>query len=174
MHDSDVTFLIGGLLRSRRFTTVVTAIFVAMLLAPVVANAQVMDSSKRIPLAGASECFHGAPTGELIASLTPGGSPSQEVKLTCGTPTYGVLHIDSGHPIDENGADDVNVNGCFNHIFARPYYEIPASPGYTGIQYKRSDGGTASLIWQNSDGQVITMFTSDAPSGNNWHACATG
>src|SRR4051794_10063664 len=74
----------------------------------------------KIPVVGASDCFSWAAPSELVASTTPGGAPNQSVQLRCGDFSQGVFHIDQGHPIAEDGSDDVNVNGCFNHIWSRP------------------------------------------------------
>ncbi|WP_086828812.1 hypothetical protein [Allokutzneria sp. NRRL B-24872] len=149
-------------------------LFSALLAAAAVIAALPGTASAIPAFVNASDCFRTAHPQDVVASLTPGGSPHQSVQLRCGDYTSGVIHIDAGHPIAENGADDVNVNACFNHIFSRNYYEVPAANGNVALRYDRSHGGHATLVYNKGSGNVVTMFTSDGPSGNNWRGCATG
>lgn len=119
---------------------------------------------------GASECFSTAPPSATVyAVLEPGFG----VGLLCGDPTRGVIHIDQGHPIAEDGSDDETIPRCMFNILTRSdRYEIaPSNPRYEGLQIRRPSGGTATIIYDPENGQVVTMFTS-GDLGNDWAACA--
>lgn len=116
----------------------------------------------------ASECFFEGTPGDVVYQVTTTWTPV--ITLSCGTPTYGVIHIDESHPINENGSDDAHVNACMLKIISFGD-EVPASQGNVAYQIKRrSNGGTATIVWRTSDYQVVTMYTSDS---NNWAACAS-
>jgi hypothetical protein len=148
-----------NLLRAAATTTLV---FLGALLAPMgTASAQGV-------IYPASACLNGdAGPRELVASSN-GPSFFSNVSLYCGDPTKGVIHIDSEHPISEDGSDDANVAQCHSNIM---YYgdEVPAAEGNRAWQIARPSGGTATLVFDATSLETITMFTSDS---NNWAACA--
>lgn len=90
------------------------------------------------------------------------------LNLKCGDPTKGVLHIDSSHPINEDGADDVHINRCMNNIVG---LGVPraASGGISAKRITRPSGGWAQIIWDSGTKDVLSMYTSE---NNNWAACA--
>ena len=117
----------------------------------------------------ASACLSGdAGPFDLVWKGDRNGGPPL-LRLTCGLPTgTGVLHIDASHPIAEDGTDDTNLRRCANNI-VRSGQEVEAANGNRALQIRRSDGGSATIVYQERDGSVVTMFTSDS---NNWRACA--
>lgn len=117
----------------------------------------------------ASSCFSTSPPGATVYSVV---RPGFGVGLLCGDQTQGVLHIDQAHPIAEDGSDDETIPRCIFNIFTRSdRYEIPADPGKRAMQIRRPSGGTATAVYFESNGRIVTMFTSDG-LGNNWAACA--
>jgi hypothetical protein len=142
----------------------VTAVAVGLIAHGGVAAAQGLGD-----FVGASECFSSAPPSATVYRVV---APGFGVGLLCGDRTQGVFHIDERHPIAEDGSDDENIRRCMFNIFTRSdRYEIPADDPYVGVQIRRPTGGTATAIYNPSNGRVVTMYTSDG-LGNNWAACA--
>jgi len=122
----------------------------------------------------ASSCQEGhAGPYDVVASFQyyPTGSP---VRLLCGTPAKGVLHIVQGahpHPID--AADDDVFEQCLSRVF-RSSVESGASPGNFAITAKLRSGARATVTWELSTREIVTAYTSDGAQGNNWRGCAAG
>lgn len=97
------------------------------------------------------------------------------MRVLCGTPEgKGVLHVVGGarpHPISRE--DNLVFNQCLGVIFGKAdHYEVPADPGNVALQVRVRTGATATAVWEASTREVITVFTSDGPQGNNWQGCA--
>jgi hypothetical protein len=110
----------------------------------------------------ASACLQGFEGPSVIVNSYGG------LNLRCGDPTKGILHIDSSHPINEHGADDVHVDRCMNNIVGLGS-PVSANPGNAAKRITRPSGGWAQIVWDTGTKDVITMYTSD---NNNWAACA--
>lgn len=116
----------------------------------------------------ASACFSGEAGPRDVVVVSNGPTFFSNVYLYCGDPTKGVIHIDAGHPIDENGADDEAVRQCHQNVMHFGH-EVTANPGNRAWQIDRPDGGTATVVFDEDTLETITMFTSDS---NNCAACA--
>lgn len=117
-----------------------------------------------------SQCLFGeSEPYERAWGLEPNNG-AQPIQLLCGTPMKGVLHIDGSHPIP---ADQDNLFiWCGVNILTKLHEDVPANPGHVAIKMNRTDGQSATMVWEESTGDVITLFTSDSPQGNNWAGCA--
>lgn len=97
-----------------------------------------------------------------------------EVTLECGGRNkYGVRHINRAHPIATDGSDDANLLQCMANILTRAdnYWGESTNTRNHVVEIKRSDGGTATLVYSADLRGVVSMFTS-GDSSNNWAACA--
>ncbi|CAA9245304.1 MAG: hypothetical protein AVDCRST_MAG54-1724 [uncultured Actinomycetospora sp.] len=46
---------------------------------------------------------------------------------------------------------------------------MAANQANLALRMTRGDGGSATIVWEEATGRVVTLFTSDS---NNWRACA--
>lgn len=96
-----------NLLRTAATTTLV---FLGTLLAPGgLASAQGV-------IYPASACLNGDAGPREVVAVSNGPGFFSNVSLYCGDPTKGLIHIDSEHPISEDGSDDDNVAQCHSNI----------------------------------------------------------
>ena len=145
-----------------RVAATTTLVFLGTLLVPV------SSASAQGVIYPASACLNGDTGPRDVVAVSNGPSFFSNVSLYCGDPTKGVIRIDSEHPINEDGSDDDNVYNCHGNIM---YHgdEVPAAEGNRAWQIARPSGGTATLVFDATSLETITMFTSD---NNNWAACA--
>lgn len=115
-----------------------------------------------------SRCFHGATSADSIA-----GAEDPDIIYTCGSPSEGVVRTGHEHPVDQNGADDQNLPLCFYNVIIGPHDTVPSGPGTVALRWTRPNGNSATVVYRNGDGHVVTMYTNDGPAGNNWSGCNT-
>lgn len=89
--------------------------------------------------------------------------------LKCGSPiSYGVLHIDDGHKID----NAKNFIACFRRLVveAGPAEEDPFRP-YMVRKMNVDLGNIKAVMAFELNGNVVTIYQS-GNAGNKWAACA--
>ncbi|WP_144312008.1 hypothetical protein [Actinopolyspora erythraea] len=124
----------------------------------------------------ASNCLDNGPSAAIVGQVTVGGVFGRQIVLNCGDYTHGIIHIDSSHPISEDGSDDDAIVQCMSNILTMGY-EYPANQGNIAYRIERPGGGTATIVYREDTVNdyfenyhvVVSMYTSDS---NNWAACA--
>lgn len=133
----------------------------SLLLSPTVANAA---------SASASSCVQRLSGSDDLVNEYNG------IGLYCGSvrEVEGAVHINENHPIDDFGADDVNINKCMNNIIAYGR-TVAAGPGNSARRIQRPSGGYANIVWRNNSEKVVTMYTGPGrgAASANWAACAS-
>jgi hypothetical protein len=118
-----------------------------------------------------SQCLDGErPPASVVAQVQLNPPVGQAVYLRCGTTiSTGVLHIDTRHPVADQ---DANFVTCFVTIFTRGAYRGPGNtPDLTVWDRSYGLDGVAVAVYENSTGNVVTMYTEGSVS-NDWHNCA--
>lgn len=156
--------------KNRRKRATISGVAAVVSLVAMIGGSTAASAAEPPPLVPASGCLK--PNAPEFGRVTYFGPEPGGIDLRCGRWDYGVIHTDASHPIADNGDDDVNFLNCFRRILTSPNYPIPAEPGNIALRMKRGDGGTATLVYREFDGMVVTMHTSELPGGNNWYACA--
>ncbi len=117
-----------------------------------------------------SECLDGdgGPHDLVQTWILSSSNPDQSIQLRCGDPTKGVLHIDHDHPI----TSDAKFLTCLDKVFFRGHAAgAGTSAGTTQWKYSFT-GGTATAVYINSTGDILTAYASGNTKSNNWTACA--
>lgn len=149
-------------IKGEKLASVLAAIATLLL-----ASAQVAAAEEATP----SQCLNGErPPATVVAQVGINPPTGEWIYLRCGTPIgTGVLHIDAEHPVAGQDADFVT---CFATIFTRGAYRGPGNTSDLTV-WDRSFGrdGVAVAVYENSTGNVVTMYTEGAVS-NDWRGCA--
>jgi hypothetical protein len=136
--------------------------------------------------ADASECLSGdAGPYDTVASVDEWGFDDKY--LYCGDLTKGVLHINEGHPINEDGDDDDDIATCVEN-FGSYGSQLPdgTNPNNYVMEMpidKDEDGNTddmARLAYDKNTNDddiypVVSLHTTQKPEfplSNDWDGCA--
>ena len=93
------------------------------------------------------------------------------VTLRCGTPiSTGVLHIDSGHPIESD--QEFNFLRCVFNVFEKGAYQGPGNrPGLVVFEREFAPGRFAEGVYDEKSGNDIVTVYTKGRVGNDWQAC---
>lgn len=117
-------------------------------------------------------CFDGSALPSSIVAEY--GSPSgQSLKMRCGDPTKGVVHVDLDHEITEQTADA--FQNCLSDTIQFGGYNRPGSNPSLSVwrwQFGPGRGDAAEFVYESANGEGITFYTTGVAPGNEWQRCA--